>query len=494
MKTHRYVAFDLGAESGRTVLGTLAGGRIEVKELTRFRNEMVHVEGHLHWDIHRMFDELQAGLKACVSAAAAQPESLAVDTWGVDFALLGRDGHMLGLPYAYRDARTDGALEAFFARLPRERVYELTGIQMMQINTLYQLDTMARQASPVLAAAADLLFMPDALSYLFTGVKRTELTIGTTSQLYDPRRACWADELFEALGVSPNIMQDIVPPGTVLGDVTEDVRRDTGLGAVPVVATTSHDTASAVAAVPAQGDDWAYISSGTWSLVGVELPEPMITPDSLAGDFTNEGGVAGTFRFLKNVTGLWLLNRCREAWAREREISYDDLLEPAASAAPFPAIIDPDDGGFLNPPDMPEAIRGFCTRTGQAPPDEPAAMVRCILESLALKYRHVLEQLRRMSPRPIRRLHVIGGGARNRLLCQFTADATGLPVVTGPVEATAVGNMLVQALALGHVASLADIREIVRTSFDIEHYEPRPTKQWDRAYERLGTVIATTCS
>jgi rhamnulokinase len=326
-------------------------------------------------------------------------------------------------------------------------------------------------------------------------VKRTELTIGTTSQLYDPRRACWAGELFEALGVSADIMQEIVPPGTVLGNVTEDVRRETGLGEAPVVATASHDTASAVAAVPAAGDDWACISSGTWSVVGVELPEPMITPETLAADFTNEGGVAGTFRFLKNVTGLWLLNRCREAWsearAMTRPVTYEELLEPAASAAPFGAIIDPDDGGFLNPPDMPEAIREFCARTGQAAPEEPAGMVRCILESLALKYRYVLEQLRRVCPRPIRRLHVIGGGARNGLLCQFTADATGLPVVTGPVEATAVGNMLVQALALGHVGSLAEIREIVRASFELERYEPRQTTQWDRAYERLGTIMAT---
>jgi rhamnulokinase len=486
MAIQRYVAFDLGAESGRSVLGTLAGGRLEVRELARFRNEMVRADGHLRWDVPRLLDELKAGLRAC---APERPDSIGIDTWGVDFGLLGRDGKLVELPVAYRDARTDGAMERFFERVPRERLYELTGIQMMQFNTVFQLDAMARGKSPALDAAAELLFMPDLLSWLLTGTKQTEFTIATTSQLYDPRRAAWAGELFGALGVPVGLMQPIVEPGTVIGAVNDEVRRETGLGEVPVVASASHDTASAVAAAPGEGDDWAYISSGTWSLLGVELREPMITPQSLASNFTNEGGVGGTFRFLRNMTGLWLLNRCREAWVRERVWDYDELVEVAASAPPFAAIIDPDDHGFLNPPDMPEAIRAFCTRTGQAPPEGPAATTRCILESLALKYRFVLERLRQLRPKPVRRLHIIGGGARNRLLSQFAANATGLPVVTGPVEATAVGNMLVQAFALGHVASPAEIRAVVQRSFRLERYEPQQTPEWQRAYERLKLIV-----
>ncbi len=480
-----FLAFDLGAESGRAILGILDEGHLEVKELTRFPNGMVNLLGHWHWNIVRLFEEVKKGLSLCLAEQTAPPQSLAIDTWGVDFCLLAADGSLLGLPHTYRDPRTEGAMEAFFQHVPRERVYELTGIQMMPINTLYQLFAMVRDRSPLLQVAGDLLFIPDTLNYLLTGEKRTEFTFATTSQLFDPRRNDWAAELFAALGISTSLMQEIVPPGTVVGPLRPEICRETGFPAVPVVATASHDTAAAVAAVPAEGAGWAYISSGTWSLVGIESPHPVITPKTLAFNLTNEGGVERTFRLLKNVAGLWLLQRCRQDWAPQQAYSYGELTTMAASAAPLRSLIDPDYPGFLNPPHMPAAIAAFCESSGQPAPRTPAEHVRCILESLALKHRFVVEQLQQVAGPPVGRIHIVGGGTRNELLCQFTADATGLPVIAGPVEATAIGNLLVQALGLGHIASLAEMREIIRRSFPLRRYEPQQAGPWDTAYERF---------
>jgi rhamnulokinase len=488
MTGHSFVAIDLGAESGRTILGRLEQGRLTIKEMNRFPNGMLDLHGHLHWNIFRLYEEMIQGLKICATEKGGHPESVGIDTWGVDFSLLASDGSLLGLPYAYRDRRTDGAMESFFERLPRDRVYELTGIQFLQFNSLFQLHAMQRERSPILDAASDLLFMPDTFNYLLTGEKKTDFTFATTSQLYNPRARGWEGELFDALGVSQTIMQEIVAPGTVIGGLRLAIAEETGTGSIPVVAVASHDTGSAVASVPAEGADWAYISSGTWSLMGVEAKEPLINSLALELEFTNEGGVQGTIRFLKNIMGLWLLQQCRKAWMRDRPYSYDELIEMAEAAPSFAALVDPDCSEFLNPPDMPEAIAEFCSKTGQSAPASPAAFARCILESLALKYRTTLDQLRRIHAQPIERIHIIGGGSQNSLLCQFTANATGVPVLAGPVEATAVGNLMVQALALGHVRSLAEIRDVVRQSFEPVRYEPQDGPAWDKALERFRDI------
>ena len=491
MARHALLAFDLGAESGRAFAGLLEGGRLEVRELSRFANVMTSVRGHLHWDVLQLLREMEGGLGTFASDYGDRLEGVGVDTWGVDFGLLGADGGLLGFPYVYRDKRIEGAMEGFLERVSRERVYELTGIQLMPINTLYQLYSMVRDGSPLLEEAADLLFMPDLFAYLLSGEKVAESTIASTSQLYDPRAGGWAEELFEALGISTGLMHEIVEPGTVIGSLDREIRRRTGVGEAPVIATAGHDTAAAVAAVPAEGEDWAYISSGTWSLMGVESGKPIITRESRGFNFTNEGGVAGTFRVLKNIMGLWLVQQCRKAWAEERAYSYEELTQMAAAAEGEGAIVEPDHPSFLNPPDMPAAIREFCERTGQRPPETPGEFVRCVLVSLALKYRLVLEQLRRMCGHPITRIHVVGGGTRNELLSQLTADATGLPVICGPVEAAAIGNVLVQAMALGHVGSVDEIREVARRSFEVRRYEPQPSGACEGLYERFCGLQAS---
>jgi len=484
-----YLAFDLGAGSGRAVLGTLDGLHLTIHEVRRFPNEPLPLAGHIHWNVYALFDEMKAAMREAAAAIGRRPASLAIDTWGVDFGLLARDGSLLGLPFCYRDHRNAGAMEDYFKLVPREALYEATGIQFMPFNTLFQIYAMVRERSPLLDAAEDLLFMPDLFNYLLTGRRAAELTIASTSQCLDPRTKTWVAGLFQAMGFSRPILRDLVEPGTVLGELAEDVGAATGLRHVPVVATASHDTAAAVAAVPAEGRHWAYISSGTWSLVGVEEAAPVISPASLAANFTNEGGLSGTIRFLKNVSGLWLVQGCRKAWSAEGPVGYDDLTRAAREAPPFAALIDPDDPLFLNPPDMPEAIAAYCRRTGQRMPGSRGAVVRSLLESLALKYRQVIAELGLVLGHPLERVHVIGGGSHNGVLCQLTADATGLPVVAGPAEATAVGNILVQALALGQLASPAAIREVVRQSFTLKTYAPAGNAAaWDAAAARFRSL------
>ncbi|HSA96981.1 MAG TPA: rhamnulokinase family protein [Acidobacteriota bacterium] len=485
------LAFDLGAESGRAVLGTLAGGRLSVHEVRRFPNTPLPLAGHIHWNVYQLLDEMKAAMRDAAAAIGCRPASVGVDTWGVDFGLLAKDGTLLGLPFCYRDHRNEGAMEDYFKLVPREALYEATGIQFMPFNSLFQVYAMVRERSPLFDAATDLLFMPDLFNYLLTGKKAAEFTIASTSQMLDPRTRTCIPGLFQAMGLSKRILQDIVDPGTVLAPLSAEVAAATGLRDVPVVATASHDTAAAVAAVPAEGDDWAYISSGTWSLIGVETPSPLISPQSLAANFTNEGGVGGTVRFLKNVTGLWLVQGCRKVWSAEGAATYEELARAAAGAPPFAALIDPDDPSFLNPPDMPAAVAAYIRRTGQAQPASRASLIRSLLESLALKYRLVIEELGRTTGRPIRKIHVIGGGSRNELLCQFTADATGLPVVAGPAEATAIGNILVQAMALGRLASPAGIRSIIRASCGLRTYEPAGGSFWDKAAARFSELRPT---
>jgi rhamnulokinase len=478
------LAFDLGAGSGRAVLGTLIGEQLQIKELHRFPNRPVELTGHLHWDFVRLFNEMQNGLKACAADIGQNLESMAIDTWGVDYALLASDGSVLGQPFAYRDSRTDGVMEKFFSVIPRERVYHLTGIQFMQLNTLFQLYAMLQQSPKVLAGASDLLFTPDFYNYLFTGEKKTEYSIATTSQMFNHRSNSWDPELLRALCLPPGVMKEIIEPGTVLGRLEQAIAKEVGLPRVPVVATTSHDTASAVAAVPAEGDDWAYISSGTWSLMGIEIPKPITNEAALKCNFTNEGGVGRSIRFLKNIGGLWLLQECKRVWEKERAVSYDELIGAAAAAVPFKTLIDPDAPDFLNPADMPAAICAFAMKTGQPAPSTKGEFVRSILEGLALKYRFVLDQLRTLSPQPVTRIHIIGGGSQNRLLCQFAANAMGLQVIAGPVEATAMGNLMVQALGLGFVNSVAELRRTIRCSSEVQEYAPVEGARWNEAYAR----------
>jgi len=455
-------------------------GRLRIRELHRFANVPVASAGGIHWDVDSLFTEIIRGISMGAGAA-----SLGVDTWGVDFALLGTDGKMVETPYIYRDRRTQGAMEGFFRRMGRERLFGLTGIQLMRINTVFQLFSMVRDGKEALRKAESLLFMPDYFSYLLSGRKCSEFSISTTSQLYNPVAGRWEPEIFSALGISPSIMQEIVFPGTVLGTLSEGLARRTGLGGAKVVAVASHDTGSAVAAVPAAAESFAYISSGTWSLMGIESGRPVINAKSLERNLTNEGGVGGSFRVLKNIMGLWLLREARKAWSRERTYGYSELASMAEKAEPFGFMVDPDFPSFLAPPDMPEAIRQFLRMTGQAEPSDVGQYTRLILESLALACRHTLESLREVSGRSIDRIHIISGGSRNELLCGLTAGATGLPVYAGPAEATAAGNILVQAMALGKIESLAKMREIVRRSFDLKVYEPADRALWDDAYGKF---------
>ncbi len=487
--TEKFLAFDLGAESGRAMLGRYDGERLRLTEVHRFANGPIRAADGLHWDVQRLFEEMKHGLALC-REQYGRPASIGVDTWGVDFALLDERGKLLGEPFHYRDSRTEGVMEEAFKRVPRAEIFEQTGIQFLPFNTLYQLFSMVLGGSPVLEQAHTFLTIPDLLNYWLTGRTVCEFTNATTTQFYNPREGTWATSLLDRLGIPTGFLPPIVPPGTVLGDLLPSIAEETGLDGVPVVAPACHDTGSAVAAVPTSESDYAYISSGTWSLVGVEVPEPVITAQSLANNFTNEGGVGGHFRLLRNVMGLWLLQECRRAWAEQgQSLSYDEIASLAEAAPPFAAIIEPDDPSFLSPSDMPSAIRAFCHDSGQAAPQDKGSMARCVLESLALKYRWIFERIEEMQGRRIRAIHVVGGGSQNRLLCQFTANATGTPVLAGPVEATAIGNVVVQAMALGHLSSLEEGRELVRRSFEITAYEPTEGALWDEAYARFLSLL-----
>jgi rhamnulokinase len=474
-----YLAFDLGAESGRAMLGTLAGGRLDLEELHRFPNTPVRVFSALYWDILRLWHEIQHGLAVATRERKLAPAGIGVDTWGVDFALIGADGLLLDNPRHYRDARNNGMMDRVFEVVPRTEVFRQTGSQFMQFNSLFQLYAMKLAGSPALDAAETMLFIPDLLNYWLTGTARSELTIASTSQSYNPQAKRWATELFDALGLPKRILAEIIQPGTSLGEHC----------GIPVYATAGHDTASAVAAVPAQGDNWCYISSGTWSLMGVEVDDPVVNDKARELNFTNELGAGGKVRLLKNIAGLWLLQECRRAWAAEgAEYSYEQLARMAAEAKAFSAIINPD--AFLEPGDMPAKIAEHCRRTGQQPPATHAEFARTILESLGLRYRQVLESLEALLGRHLDVIHIVGGGSRNRVLNQLVADSTGRKVVAGPTEATAAGNILVQAMASGAISGLAEAREVVRNSFPLEVVEPRDRTGWGEAYERYQEVAA----
>jgi rhamnulokinase len=486
----KLLAFDLGAESGRGVLGRFDGARVQLEVIHRFPTGGVRTLDTLHWDVLRFYEEMLTALRKC-AAEQGGVDALGVDTWGVDFALLGRGNTLLGNPRHYRDPHTETILDTCFERVPRLEVFRQTGIQFMRFNTLFQLLALQRNRSPLLEVAETLLFIPDLFHFFFTGIKVNEFTNASTSQMIDPATRGWAYGLVQAFGLPTNILGSLVPPGRALGPLRTSIAAETGLTPVPVIAPATHDTASAVAAVPARGSSWAYISSGTWSLMGVELPAPLVNEKALHYNFTNEGGVEGTIRFLKNIAGLWLVQECRRAWERAgHAYGYEELMRLAEAAPAFASVINPDDASFMLPPSMPAALGKFCRRTGQGVPVEPGPVVRCALEGLALRYRWVLERLEELTGRRLDVIHVVGGGCQNTLLCQLTADACNRPVLAGPVEATALGNVLVQAIGLGALANLAEAREVVRRSFEVRSYQPHKPERWQGAYERFLGFIA----
>ncbi len=484
-----HLAIDLGAESGRAILGILEGKRLEIHEIHRFPTGFLKISDRLYWNIFRFFEELKKALHLC--ARKIIPDSIGIDTWGVDFGLLDTCGQLISLPFSYRDKRTEGAADSFFHKLNREEVYKITGVQFMEFNTLFQLESMRRDKSPLLEIADSILFIPDILNYFLCGIKKTEFTFATTSQIFNPSLMTWDPDLISALEIKPSLFQDIISPGSIFGNLSADISKETGIPEVPIIAVAAHDTASAVAAVPSYDRDWAYISSGTWSLMGAENDRPVINEASLRSNFTNEGGVQGRWRILKNIAGMWLLQECRKAWESEGySPSYDKLISEAGSARAFSVLIDPDYKGFKSPTDMPEAIKKYCMETEQPVPQNRGEITRSILEGLALKYRFVLGQLREIYGPDINRIHIIGGGSRNDMLNRFTADATGLPVIAGPMEATAIGNLLMQAFALGEIGSLDELRDIVRRSFETKKYDISPGRdKWDTIYDEYKKLI-----
>ena len=500
-KTTDYLALDLGAESGRGVVGRFDGDRLTLNEVQRFPNGPVRALDTLHWDALRLFEAMKATLG---QAAREYPglEGVGIDTWGVDFGLVGRGNTLLGNPVHYRDARTEGMTERAAGFIPLDRIYEITGLQFLPFNSVYQLLALRAADSPLLDVAETLLMMPDLFGWLLTGRKGVERTNASTTQLYNPRaaggRGAWSDELCRALDLPRGILPDLIDPATELGPLRRSVADELGIGRpLPVLVPGTHDTASAVAAVPARSaasggpPDWCFLSSGTWSLLGVEVPRPVINEATRRANFTNEGGVAGTTRLLKNIMGLWLVQECRRTWLRAGDdLSYDALIARAGTAPAFATLIDPDDPSFFPPGDMPARIAAFAARTGQPIPGDEGAFIRCALESLALKYRQVIARLEAILGTTIRTIHVVGGGCRNALLNQFAADACGISVLAGPVEATAAGNILLQAMARGRLANLAEARRIVAASFPIDAYEPNPRDRsaWADAAARFDAL------
>jgi rhamnulokinase len=486
-----YLAVDLGASSGRVVAGLFDGRRLALEEVHRFENGPVPTAGRMYWDLLGQWSHVQRGLQAAAAKYGDRVASVGVDTWGVDFGLLGRNDELLGNPYHYRDPRTTGMIEKAFSLASREEIFAHTGLQFMELNTLYQLLAMTLQQSPLLDVAQSLLLMPDLFHWLLTGEKANEYTDASTTQMVSPVTKTWSLPLLQQLGIPTHFLGTIVPPGTRLGPLRADVADSTGLQGVQVVLPGTHDTASAVMAVPAASvagavPDWCYISSGTWSLMGVESPQPVVNDMCREFNFTNEGGVGDTIRLLKNIAGLWLLQECRRIWQQEGQAySWDELVQRASTAAPLVSLISPDDSRFVAPKNMPAAICGFCEETGQAVPGSAGSIVRCILESLALRYRMVLGWLRELTGSPISTIHIVGGGTQNRLLCQMAADACNCRVVAGPVEATAIGNVMMQAVSAGDLGSIAEAREMIRNSFEVEEYLPQAPAAWDQAYTRF---------
>jgi rhamnulokinase len=479
------LAFDLGASGGKAVAGRFDGRRLHVQEVHRFRNDPVRVSGRLHWDILRLLHEIKQGIAAAGTAGLGEIESLAVDAWGCDFGLLDRYGELIGNPIHYRDELTRGAMEEVLQIVPRTEIFARTGCQFMPLNTLYQLYALRRARADTLERAATLLLIPDLIRFFLTGEATTEATIASTTQFLSIATRDWDRALLERLGLPSNLLTPIVAPAAPAGRLLPEVAGEIGCAAIPVSAVAGHDTASAVAAVPAD-ERFAFLSSGTWSLFGTELERPIVDERALAWNFGNEGGIGGTYRLLRNIMGLWLVEGCRRAWERQRRWpGYEAMMAAALQATAFQTMIIPNGPSFLNPVDMPDAIAAFCRATGQTPPESPASVMRCVLESLALAYRLVLEQTEDLTGYRFPGLRVVGGGTRNEALLQFTADAIGRPVWSGPAEATAIGNLLGQLMASGRIASVREGRALVRESFPIRTFEPRAGEGWDEAFSRF---------
>jgi rhamnulokinase len=493
-----FLAVDLGASSGRVVAGLFDGERLALEEVYRFDNGGVPAAGGTYWPLMTQWQHVLRGLKAAAKIYGQHVVSIGVDTWGVDFALLGRNDELLGLPHHYRDHRTAGILAKAYSIVPREEIFDATGLQFMEFNTLYQLLAMKQAGSSLLDMAESMLMIPDLFHWLLTGIKTNEYTNATTTQMLDPRTRGWATGLVERFGLPARILGPISEPGARLGRLQASVASETNLAGVEVILPGTHDTASAVAAVPAasqpgQNPDWCYISSGTWSLMGVETPSPVINRRCYDLNFTNEGGIGGTTRLLKNIAGLWLIQECRRTWKETgRDYAWEELSRRAGDRDPLVALINPDDPSFIAPTNMPAAISEYCQKTGQSAPATDGAIIRCALESLALRYRMVLGYLEELIGGRLETIHIVGGGAQNRLLCQMAADATGRRVLAGPVEATAIGNLAVQAIAHGALGGIAQAREAIRASFEVQEYRPKPAADWDQAYARFTKLVAQT--
>lgn len=494
MSTPCYLAVDLGAASGRVIAGHVENGQVTLEELHRFPNGAVNVAGTLRWDVLALWNEIQHGLTIAAEKFGKDIVSVGVDTWGVDYVLLGQGDELLGLPYHYRDARTDHIMDVALSHVPRQKIFEQTGLQFLPFNTLFQLVAMRHAQPQILDAAERLLLMPDFFHWLLSGSQVIEFTNATTTQCLDPNTGTWADDLLRKFEIPTNIFPEIVPTGTKLGTLRGEVAHKTGLGRINVVAPATHDTGAAIAAIPTQHTgqpNWAYISSGTWSLMGVEVPEAIVSHRALELNVTNEGGIDGTYRLLKNIAGLWLVQESRRSFAQQgKSLDYEQLQNLARDAQPFRSLLDPDDSAFLAPDDMPTAIAAYCSGTGQPEPETEGQIVRCALESLALKYRMVLGWLEELTGVKTEVIHIVGGGTQNALLCQFAANACRRPVVAGPVEATALGNVLIQARTDGAVGSLSDIRKVVARSVELKHYQPDNIDAWDEAYRRYHDLLA----
>ena len=492
MDTNKYFfAVDLGATSGRTIIGSLKDDKILLEEVTRFPNNLIEQGGHFYWDIYALYFEVIRGLKE-VARRGLEITSIGIDTWGVDFVFIGEDGAILRNPRAYRDPITFDAMDDYLKHvISRREVYDVTGIQLMNFNSIFQLYAMRREQNSALEHAQKILFVPDALSWMLTGNEVCEYTIASTSELLDPRTKQLDERLLHSLGLSRGKFGKMVNPGTMIGTLTDEVQQMTGLGAIPVYAVGGHDTASAVAAVPAKDEKFAYLSSGTWSLMGIETKDAIINELSYERNFTNEGGIEGTTRFLKNICGMWLYERCRKEWPEEvQKLSHPELQGSAMQVEAFRSLINPDDALFANPASMIEAIRQYCKGTDQYVPETPAEICRCIFDSLALRYKQVFGYLVEMASFPIEVLHIIGGGSLNKYLNQFTANATGVTVLAGPQEGTALGNIMVQAKAVGAVKDIWDMRRIIANSLELVKYEPEDKTVWDAAYKKYLEIVA----
>jgi sugar (pentulose or hexulose) kinase len=484
-----YLAVDLGGGSGRVLAGIFDGQRIELHEMNRFENRPLDLPDGRHWNVTGIYLDILDGLKSAAKKYGSSPISVGIDTWGVDYALLDRDGHVLGLPFQYRDNRTEGMMDKAFSMVSKKEIYEATGIQLMFFNSIFQLLSEVDRASPVLDVAEDILFTPDLLGYWLTGKKTQERSIVSTTQLYNPNTKNWDYSLIERLGLPKRLFNKISNPGVTLGDLRASLKEQTGLKKLKVITVGGHDTASAVAAVPSQKKVPAYLSSGTWSLMGLELSKPIITEQSYQDAFTNEVGVNGTIRFLKNICGLWLIQESRRYWLDNgHDYSYADMAGLASKVKPFRSLIDPDDPRFAEAGRTPEKIQDYCRETKQQVPETPGETIRCIYESLALRYAEVWVKLPNYTDEAPDCLHIVGGGCQDKLLNQFTANALGTTVFAGPVEATGLGNILAQMMADGVISTLAEGRAIVADSFPIEIYQPQDTTAWDAVKERFAEI------